>query len=266
MSGTPSHLEILSCLPQGAARATPLLFVHGAYAGAWCWDDHFLSYFASHGWSAHAVSLSGHGGSAGREHLDALSIDDYVNDVREAIASLPARPVLVGHSMGGLVVQKLLEHEDVPGVVLMCSVPPGGLAMAAAGLLFQRPAMLLDLNRVLGGGQPHLDTLREALFHQPVTPEVLQSCFLRMQPESMRAVWDMTLFALPSPARMYRPPMLILGAEHDTLIPARQVVDTGETYGVQAEIFADMGHGLMLERDWRQVADRIREWLDEQGY
>ncbi|MFT4173609.1 MAG: alpha/beta fold hydrolase [Rhodocyclaceae bacterium] len=261
-----SDLEILTCTPAGPAHATPLLFVHGAYAGAWCWDDHFLPYFAERGWMAHAVSLSGHAGSRGREHLDALSIDDYVNDVREAIAGLPARPVIIGHSMGGLLAQKLLEHEDLPGVVLLASVPPSGLMSAAAGLMFRRPTLLMDLNRVLGGGQPHLQTLREALFHQPVTPEMLQSCFLRMQPESMRALWDMTLFSLPNPARMYRPPMLVLGAEHDTLIPAEQAQEIGRVYGVAAEIVADMGHGMMLEAGWRIVAERIARWLEEHKY
>lgn len=75
----------------------------------------------------------------------------------------------------------------------------------------------------------------------------------------------MTLFNLPQPGRMYQPPMLILGAEHDMLIPPDQVHMTAMTYGGEAEIFPDMGHGMMLERDWEQVAERIAGWLEEQG-
>src|SRR5690606_1090224 len=124
------RLERLSRLPEGAARGRPLLFVHGAYTGAWCWDEHFLPFFARHGYAAHAVSLSGHGGSEGRERLDRLRLADYVDDVARTVAELPAPPVLIGHSMGGLIVQKYLEHADATAAALLCAVPPHGLGPA----------------------------------------------------------------------------------------------------------------------------------------
>ena len=260
-------LEVLYRRPErGECRPTPLLFVHGAYAGAWSWETHYLPFFARRGWCANALSLSGHAGSAGREYLDMLSLDHFVNDVRRVIRSLDRPPVLIGHSMGGLIVQKCLETEDVPGVVLLASVPPQGLMSAATAMMLTRPSLTWDLNRVLGGGIPQLETLREALFYQPVSHATLMECFVRMQPESMRAIWDMTLFNLPNPARMHRPPMLVLGAAHDTLIPVAQVELTARTYGVDAEIFPEFGHGLMLEEYWQAPAERIAEWLDEQGF
>jgi non-heme chloroperoxidase len=60
---------------------------------------------------------------------------------------------------------------------------------------------------------------------------------------------------------MHRPPMLILGAQHDHLIPPAQVHMTAAVYGTTAEIIPDIGHGAMLERDWRGVAERIARWL-----
>lgn len=45
------------------AHPVPLLFVHGAWHAAWCWDVHFLDHFADRGYRALAVSLRGHGGS-----------------------------------------------------------------------------------------------------------------------------------------------------------------------------------------------------------
>ncbi len=59
------HLEVITRTPNGGARPTPPLFVHGAYGGAWEWDEHFLPYFAERGWEAHALSLRGHAGSDG---------------------------------------------------------------------------------------------------------------------------------------------------------------------------------------------------------
>lgn len=259
-------LEVLARLPEAAPRPTPLLFIHGAYAGAWCWEEYFLPFFAERGYASFAVSLSGHGGSRGREHLDVLSIGDYVRDLHEAIALLPGPPVLIGHSMGGMVAQKYLEKAPVPGVVLMASVPPQGLWSAALGLAFHKPGLLRDLNRILGGGQVALDTLREAMFAQPVGADRLTRYYTRMQPESHRAIWDMTLFDLPAPHRMHRVPMLVLGAEHDSLIPSSQVALTARTYGTRAEVFPGMGHGMMLERDWQPVAERILSWVQENGF
>lgn len=260
-------LEVISRQPPAkvSRHGTPLLFLHGAYAAAWCWDEHFLPYFAERGYAAHALSVSGHGGSPGREHLDSFGIDHYVKDVVEVVAQLPAPPVLVGHSMGGMVAQKYLEGHEAAGLVLMSSVPPQGLWAAALGLAFQKPGLMSDLNSLLGGGRVALDTLREAMFAQPVGVEDLKRWYRRLQPESHRAIWDMTLFNLPLKSRMRLPPLLVMGAEHDSLIPSSQVAMTARHYGVDAEIFPGMGHGMMLERDWAQVAGRIYDWLGEQG-
>jgi len=257
-------LEVISRRPpeKVSPRNTPLLFLHGAYAAAWCWDEHFLPHFAERGYASHALSFSGHGGSPGRERLDSLGIDHYVADAAAVAARLPAPPVLIGHSMGGLVAQKYLERHEAAGVVLLASVPPQGLWAAALGLAFQKPGLLSDLNRLLGGGRAALDTLRTAMFAQPVATEDLARWYKRMQPESHRAIWDMTLFNLPLKSRMRLPPLLVLGAEHDSLIPASQVEMTARHYGVAAEIFEGMGHGLMLEQGWCGVAERILTWLE----
>lgn len=258
-------LEVIARAPQGKSKATPLLFIHGAYAAAWCWDEHFLPFFAEQGYDGYAVSLSGHGGSRGREHLDSFGIDQYVKDVVEVATQLPAPPVLVGHSMGGMVAQKYLESREAPAVALLASVPPQGLWTAALGLAFQKPGLLRDLNKLLGGTQVALDTLREAMFAQPIDLDDLARYYRRMQPESHRAIWDMTLFNLPLRSRMRVPPLLVLGGEHDHLIPTSQVEMTARNYDVEAEIFPGMGHGLMLERDWCKVAERVLAWLREQG-
>lgn len=254
-------LEIISHLPQRLKHPTPLLFIHGAFTAAWCWDEHFLPFFAEAGYAAHALSLSGHGASSGRDRLDTLSIDDYVNDIAIAVAGLPAPPVLIGHSMGGFVVQKYLEKHTAPAAVLMCSVPPQGLLSAAVGLLFSRPGVMKDLNTMLSGGQVALDSLRDALFAQPVSVDQLEQFYRKAQPESHRALWDMSLFCLPQTALVRRTPLLVQGAELDHLIAASLVEMTARTYGVEAQIFPGMGHGLMLEHDWEKPAQSLLDWL-----
>jgi non-heme chloroperoxidase len=265
-AGSRDTLEIISRLPTSSPRhRIPLLFIHGAYTAAWCWEEHFLPWFAQRGWAAHAVSLTGHGRSRGRDRLSHLNLDQYVADVFEAAATLPAPPILIGHSMGGMVIQKYLERASAPAAVLMASVPPQGLGYSAFGLLFNAPHLLLELNQIMNGHELSADSIQQIFFHQPITVKKLQHYGNLSQPESFRAIWDMTLYNLPRPARVNRPPTLVLGAQYDRLISPAQVQMTADAYETHPEIFPDMGHGMMLERSWEKVATRIDEWLIAQG-
>jgi pimeloyl-ACP methyl ester carboxylesterase len=254
-------LEVISRYPSKGKKRTPLLFVHGAFTGAWVWSEHFLEWFAERGWPAHAVSVRGHGGSEGHEQLGNWSIDHYVEDVLQVVEELGQSPVLIGHSMGGFVVQKCLEQQEFPAAVLMCSVPPKGLIASSMSLLWSRPDMLGNLSQLMTGGPIDIDALKDALFAQPASLPDLQRYLLLSQMESQRAIWDMTMFNLIKPERLKPVPKLIIGAELDHIIPANQVCDTAEVYGVEPVIFPGMGHGLMLERDWDHVASVVNDWL-----
>jgi pimeloyl-ACP methyl ester carboxylesterase len=256
-------LEIYSCLPSRKSKRPPLLFVHGAFAGGWMWTETFMPFLAKAGYPCHALSLRGHGGSGGKEHINSHSVADYVDDVKAAIDWLGVPPVLVDHSMGGFIVQKYLEHREVPAVALLCSVPPQGLIAAQFHLMLQKPQLFLEINRIMDGEYTDTGTLREALFAGEVDETMLAAWLSRMQPESHRALWDMSMFNLPSTYAMHRPPMLILGAEHDVLVPAFLVQTTAHTYGQPCHIFRNMGHAITHEKEWPLVAATVRAWLDE---
>jgi len=163
--------------------------------------------------------------------------------------------------MGGFVVQKYLERASAPGVVLMASVPPQGLMSASIALAFSNPGLFADVNSMMHHGRVSLDALQHVLFASPVAADKLRAYYRKMQPESQRAMWDMTFFNLPHLRRETCPPMLVLGAEHDILVPSSQAEQAARHYGTQAEIFHGMGHLMMLEADWQKVADRIIEWM-----
>ena len=260
------QLEVISAAPPaGKERPQPVLFVHGAFAGAWCWSEYLLPYFARHGFHAYALSLRGHGASAGRKGLDFHSIADYVEDVERIARKLGGSPILIGHSMGGMIVQKVLERRSLPAAVLMASVPPAGLLAASLGLVMSRPSLLREINNVLLGQPMSQPRVREALFGQHIDPLKLQVYHRRLQPESLRAIWDMALFDLPQRWRMHPAPMLILGAELDALIAPSDVRATGRAYQSKPHFFAGMGHALMLEPGWLHVADYTIAWLARQG-
>ena len=258
---TIAGLEVFSCQPDTLPARQPLLFVHGAFAGGWMWTETFMPYFAAAGHPCYALSLRGHGGSAGRERIDWHSIADYVEDVETVIDHCPETPIVLGHSMGGFIVQKLLERRRLPGVGLLCSVPPQGLIAAQFHLMLQKPQLFLEINRIMDGEYTDIATLREALFSQDADETMLRDWLRRMQPESHRAIWDMSMFNLPNLFAMHRPPMLIIGAEDDVLVPAFLVQSTAHTYGERAHFFRGMGHALTHEKDWLRVATNIEHWL-----
>ena len=258
-------LELISHVPARPAHPTPLLFVHGAFVAAWCWDDHFLPYFAERGFAAHALSLRGHGGSAGAETLAATSIDDYETDVRRIAQHLGAPVVVIGHSMGGMVVQRCLRKLNAAAAVLMAPVPPEGLLGSSMLLAARDPALFGEINRI-HYGHPDFATLqgvRRAIFSGHLADEEVGKHLARMQPESQRAVFDLSWPQQFFIGRVDGVPVLVLGGEQDAFFPPDAIESTARVYGVKAEIFPGMAHAMMLEPDWQRVADRIIAWLKE---
>lgn len=261
-----SPLELIEQVPQVARLKAPVLFLHGAYGGAWCWQEHFLPYFAERGVHSYALSLRGHGESPGRERLSMATLADYVDDLEWAIAQIAQPPVLVGHSMGGMIVQKYLERQnDVSGAVLMASVPPEGLGMATLRLMLHDPLLLWQMSMIqhVDPVYANLDTARRVGFSDAMPDAELQRLRERFGPESSRAIWDMTVSDLVCPWRINKPPMLVLGGGKDALFPPGIVRSTANAYKVQAEFFPEMAHVMMLEPGWQKVADRIIDWLVE---
>ena len=260
------QLEVITQDPKEKPRPTPLLFVHGAWQGAWCWAEHFLPYFAEHGYASHALSLRGHGASTGRERLRRTRIADYVTDVAQVISQLPKMPILVGHSMGGLVVQKYLETHSAPAAVLLASVPVHGVVKTTLRTARHHPLPFLKANLTWSlypiVGTPELT--RESFFSTDMPAEQLDRYFALVQDESYPAFWDMLVFRLPRPSKV-DVPLLVLGAANDTIYHVDEVEATARAYNTQAEIFPNMAHNMMLEAGWQSVAKRILSWLTERN-
>jgi pimeloyl-ACP methyl ester carboxylesterase len=235
-----------------------IVLVHGAWHGSWCWDD-FAARLSGHGHRVQAAQLRGHGHPHARIWH---RIRDYVADLQSAVSHLPDPPILVGHSMGGLVVQKFLEGGGAAaGAVLMASAPPWGVIRTTLRIALRHPLAFLKANLLLRL-RPLVATpaLVRALLFSPDTPaDIIERSCARVWDESYLAYLDMLLFVRAHPRRV-QTPLLVLGGERDTIFTAAQVRRTARAYGTQAEIFAGMGHDLMLDAGWERVADSIDTW------
>ncbi|NYZ12133.1 alpha/beta fold hydrolase [Azospirillum sp. RWY-5-1] len=258
-----TSLEIITRRPAGPARPIPLLFVHGAYCGAAIWDMHVLPWFAARGWEAHAVSLRGHGGSDGHDCLAWHSLADYVDDVLRTMDGLDRPPVLIGHSMGGMVVQRVLLRRAAPAAVLMASAPPQGLWQSTLGLAARHPRVLAQMSVLLTLGKEHVDLeeIRPALFSDRMDPAEMERFVPLLQSESRRVLMEMLAWSPFPPLPPPSIPILVLGAEEDLLIPPEQVRMTARALSTTATLFPGMAHAMMLEPGWEDVAKTIDGWL-----
>lgn len=262
-------LELRSRLPSrnggaGNGRKPPLLFVHGGYSDSWCWDAHFLPWFASRGYPAHALSLRGHGQSGGRDSLFIAGLDDYAADVEHVVSRLPAPPVLIGHSMGAAIVERLLATRPVRAAALLAPVPPSGLVSMAARLATERPDYLfsmlqLDPTRLSGHV---LETLRPYYFSDDVEPAILAEATRHLGVESPRALLDLSLrlhWQLPDRGGS---PLFVLGSAGDRICTPDDVRATARHHGVEAAILPGLAHMLMLERRWEEPARELARWIE----
>jgi len=262
------RLELIHEAAKGARRKlAPLLFVHGAFSTARCWQARFMPWLAERGVESWALSLAGHGGSDGHERRNTLGIDDYVDNIASVLKHLPASPVMIAHSMGGFVAQRLLGRVSLPGLALLAPVPAHGLAGSTAQLLTQAPELLFKLNLYQHGLYPlGAGELRRLLFSPDTDDGTIMLLAEQTQPESLRAIMDMSLAALQPPSPFKPPPALILGAGNDALIPRHDVEVTARRLGRQAEFLPGLGHMMMLDTHWETVAQRLFDWLiDEFG-
>jgi pimeloyl-ACP methyl ester carboxylesterase len=249
----PVRRELVEVLPDEPDPAKPpLLFVHGAWHGAWCWQEHWMAAAAERGWRTYAVSLRGHGGSEGADALTFAPLRYYEHDVLQAITELPAPPVLVGHSLGGLVVQHVLErYRSAPAGVLVAPVPPGHGLEVLAAMARHHPG---SLAKALVGARPDA----EAFFGPRADEATVRRTQVRLDDESWLATQQLVL---PRRARTSRAPVLVLGGGDDTITPPSAAVRTARHYGTKARLFRGMGHDLMLEPDWHAPLDAMLDWL-----
>jgi len=253
-------LEVISRLPERPISAPPLLFVHGAWHGAWCWAKHFMPHFAGLGYACHALSLRAHGASPGGLRWSSLA--GYVADVAEIASTLPATPILIGHSMGGAVVQKYLETHQAPGAVLLASMPPAGVLATTLRIAAHHPLRFLAANLTMSlYGLVNTPALaREMFFSASMPEERVKTYTALLRDESYRAFLDMLVFNLPAP-RKVNTPILVLGGAEDTIFHPNEVRATGKAYRTEATVLPGIAHDMMLEPKWKDAADLIAGWL-----
>lgn len=259
------QLELRSHLPKDPTKGLPpLLFVHGGFCDGWYWAPYFLPWFAAQGYPSYALSLRGHGASGGRDTLFLTGLDDYAADVERIASELGEPPVLIGHSMGAAVIERLIATHPVRGAALIAPVPPAGLLMVAARLAAERPDYLLQMTQIDSSrvNREVLRALQPYYFSPDVDPQIVREAVRHIDQESPRALFDLSLRLHWQLPERKATPIFVLGAEGDRICTPDDVRATARHHSVEAVLVEGLAHMLMLERQWERPARAIAEWLE----
>ncbi|MCF8043335.1 MAG: alpha/beta hydrolase [Desulfarculaceae bacterium] len=247
--------------PETARRE--VLFIHGAWGGAWVWDG-LAQDLAAEGYGVNLIEQPGHG--ADRWVLPSLtSINDYADLSRRAAASL-GRPVLVGHSLGGWQVQKIWEAEDLPGV-LLAPLPGSGLPWRTfLKLNLHYP---VDMSRPLVGLPVAVsDTAmaRRVLF-KDLDEAALAERVGRLAPEPSLVCLQMAaLLGLglgrPHP-RPGRRPRLVVAPAQDYLFPPAGQKKLAQELGARYVELEGLPHELWVEDREGKVKTLLLDFLNK---
>jgi pimeloyl-ACP methyl ester carboxylesterase len=250
-------LTMLHC-PAANERHGPVLFIHGYFADATVFTE-WLPYVAARGYSAYSVNLRGRCGSRPQIDLGRATIEDFVDDASDVAKAL-GMPLVVGHSMGGLIAQKIAERGEARGIALITPAPPRGITVLSPRLAIKQMKYLPSILRSKLV-HPAREDLRELVANR--VPPAMQDAFLdRLSADSGRAGREMSITGVPVDAARVRCPVLVVAAECDRFIPASIVRRIAARYHAPLEVFPGHGHMIVVEPGWQAVADRVMAFAE----
>lgn len=252
---TPSyHLDTIRAEHRSGAN---VLCVHGLFAGSWVFEN-LLPLIASRGHDASAISLRGHPPLPPRRDIGSQSISDFYIDASDAARSL-GRPIVIGHSMGGLLSLLLAANGLARAAVLISPAPTRGIPALSMAIVARMarylPALLLS--------RPYLpiDEHFDALTLNMLPPGQRAAQRVRFTADSGRASRDIALGVHAVAPDQVHVPILVVGAEHDRFIPIDTSRRMAKKYGAPFHIAKGHGHFLLAEPGWQREAAVILDWI-----
>ena len=230
------------------------LFVHGAYHGAWCWVP-MMRALAELGYGVSAIDVRGHGGLSQADGFLQAGVADAAADVVEAAKCLEDKDIiLVGHSLGGLIVMLAAESLALHALVLMAPSPPGqldGLVPLPAypeDVLVQPPMGAVAHEKFLAGYEGDSS-----------------SALVRLCPESPRMMNDRYRLRVPIDRRKIHCPSLCLAAGRDLphLHPPGQDEAVAQFLGGDYRYLPDSAHDMMLDDHRHEVLRHLLDWMSQ---
>lgn len=262
-------------------NARDVVFIHGLWLHATSWQP-WIELFGASGYSAIAPGWPREPDTvqAAREHPEAvadISIDEATDHFAKIIGDLETAPVVIGHSFGGLIAEKLLgEGTGAAAVAIDPAQIKGVLPLPLSQLRSGFPALgnPANLHRAVsltekefryGFGNALSEEESRDLFERWTIPSPARPLF-----QAAAANFVMHSQAAVNTDREDRGPLLLISGTADHTVPDVVTRSTLKQYRDSAAVtelkqFQGRGHSLTIDSGWREIADAILAWLHSQG-
>jgi len=255
-------------------KSNTIVFIHGMYMTPLCWEQ-WVNRFQAKGYNCLTPAWPGRDKPVDilrKNHPDPqlgkLTLSNVVEQLADTIEKLEEKPILIGHSMGGLVVQLLLQRDIAAAGVAISSAPPMGV--------FTTKLAFLKSN------WPHITPFTAQSVPIQMTFERFQYTFVNTLPlAEQQAAFER--YVVPESRRVpreslttkvdfkkQRPPLLLVAGSTDNLIPASLNKTNYDKYKQSSSItdfkeFAGRTHFIVGQKGWEEVADYVLTWLNDKG-
>ena len=256
--------------------AKTIVFMHGAFMTPLCWE-HWIPLFEARGYSCLAPAWPGRDrpvedlrAAHPDPELGGLTLDAVIGRFAEAIDALERKPILIGHSVGGLVARILLGRGAAVAGVAIHSTPPGGVLPISRSYWSSNWGMI---GPFADAGTAKALTFEEfqQSFANSMPPEAQRAAFERyIVPESRKVVRDARGAAGRIDFARPHPPLLMTAGVLDRVIPARLSFNSFSRYRQRGSItefraLDGRDHMVIVEQGWEEVADLVAYWLEKLG-
>jgi pimeloyl-ACP methyl ester carboxylesterase len=261
---------------------TPVVFIHGLWLHANSWAP-WVELFDKSGYDAVAPGWPGEPDSVeeARQQPDLVantSIDDITAHYTKIIGSLEAEPIIVGHSFGGLIAEKIIgQGIGVAAVAIDPAQIKGVLPLPLAQLRSALPALSNPTNLKksvaltkkqfkFGFGNELSDEESDELFDRWTIPSPARPLF-----EAATANFSLHSQAKVATDNDTRGPLLLISGLKDHTVPDVTTRSTFKQYRHSAAVtelqqFEGRGHSLTIDNGWNEIADATLQWLKEKGH
>jgi len=265
------RLEVIYRKADGGGSRPPLVFIHGSYHAAWCWEEHFMPFFSERGYDCYALSLRAQGGSDPIEGNVAGTVQSLAEDIASFVGSLDRPPVVIGHSFGGLPVQWLVAAGGAPpiaGVAFLASVPQSGNKDIVGRFLVRTPVLAMKITwwfirKSFGESE---EACRTCFFSPELPDEVLRRYMNEFKNSSPTRLIDLKamneIIPLPAPPSD-GPPAIVVGAKQDKIVDSEAVFELARHWRVEPVVLDGVAHDVMLDTKWEVAATAVAAWLKE---
>jgi len=251
----------LEFIERGAKTTRPtLLFIHGAFHDARCWDVHMMPWLAGRGWHCCAVSIRGHGNSPGDVIADNPSLAEMMSDIADAIDHIGGPVILVGHSMGGVIAELVsLTNPNVKGVIMVAPSPYSPAPSVIWRLLRTHPIQLFRA-QLLGDDEAMRSVFLTSFFEPDMPDPDREAAESMIGLESRQAMTD--VFRRKKLKKQDCPdiPYLIIGGDGDWSIPPKMLEPVAALHDAPL-VMVPGPHDLMFGSQWQETTKAMDQWL-----